>query len=76
MRRLSGLLMGLGAFVGVLMGIAVFVGAERFGLTWIVWVGMIKLGVAGAIGLMAAGAFMRRTARRRELRETGASNRD
>lgn len=61
--------MGLGVLVGTIMAAAVFLGAERFGLQWVVWVGMVKLGIAGALGLIIAGAFLRRSARRREQRE-------
>ena len=68
MRRLGGILMALGLVVGALMAAAVIAGADWFGVHWVIWVGMVKLGVAGALGLIVAGAFLRRAARRREQR--------
>lgn len=69
MKRLGGIFIVLGVVVGTLMAAAVIAGAEWFGVHWVIWVGMVKLGLAGALGLIAAGAILRRTARRGEERE-------
>jgi hypothetical protein len=68
-RKLGALLMLLGVLVGGLMAYFVSVGGPApWGLRWAMWVGMIKLGLAGSLGLIGAGAFVRRVAIRREQR--------
>jgi hypothetical protein len=70
MRGVGAALMGLGVLIGVAMGVLVALGGPpRWGLDWVIWVGMIKIGLAGAIGLLAAGAILRRVAVRQELRD-------
>ena len=70
MRKLGAVLMLLGVLVGGLMAYFVSAGGPApWGLAWAIWIGMIKLGLAGSLGLIGAGAFVRRVAIRRERRE-------
>ena len=70
MRKLAALLMFLGVLVGVLMAYLVYAGGPPpWGIDWMIWVGMIKLGLVGSLGLIGVGAFVRRVAIRREARE-------
>lgn len=70
MRKLGAALMLVGVFVGVLMAYFVYAGGPApWGLEWMIWVGMIKLGLAGSLGMIGAGAFVRRVGIRRRRRE-------
>jgi hypothetical protein len=63
----TGLLWG-GAGIGCVSAVALLPLAGVHGLPWLVGVGLIKLGIAGSLGVMAGGAALRRTAMRLEGR--------
>jgi hypothetical protein len=58
----------LGAAVGVVLAIAMLMGIRVNGVPLIVAVGLGKLTFITALGLMGAGAFLRRLGIRREQR--------
>ena len=66
MRRLGQLLMGLGLVLGGAVGLAVLLNLSLPGVSWIVAVGLAKLTLIAAGGLMAGGAFAVRLAHRRD----------
>jgi len=64
--------MALGLLIGGLLGIAVIAGVKVAGVPLLVAIGLGKLTFVGAIGLMGAGATMRRLALREEQRQLAA----
>ena len=56
--------MMLGATVGCATGIAMIAGWNPFHLPWLLSVGMVKLILLAAVGLMGGGAVLTRLARR------------
>ena len=75
MRWLAKVLMLLGLALGSAVGLGMLFGASIPGLPWLVTVGLVKLTLAGALGMIAGGAFLHRIARRVDERErlTGAT---
>jgi hypothetical protein len=75
MRRFGDVLMWLGAGVGAAVGVALMIGVVIPGVPWLVAVGLVKLTLLGALGLIGAGAVVRRLARRSDerVRLTGGS---
>jgi hypothetical protein len=69
MRHVGDLLMRLGAALGAAVGLGTLFGIGLHGLSWLVMVGLVKLTLAGALGLIAGGAVLRRLALRAEQRE-------
>jgi len=69
MHTLGSLLVGLGVVLGSLVGVALLLGIEVPGLPWLVAVGLVKLTLIGAGGLIASGAILQRLARRADERE-------
>ena len=72
MKRFGSLLMLLGAAVGVALAIGILLGIRVNGVPLIVAVGFGKLTFITALGLMAAGAFVRRLGIRSEQRNASA----
>jgi hypothetical protein len=68
MRRLGDVLMWSGAGVGGAVGIGLMLGVTLPGMPWLFALGLVKLTLIGALGLMTAGAVVRRLARRAEDR--------
>ena len=71
MRTFGAVLMGLGAAVGVALALALVAGPWLpwvASLPWLVAVGLGKLTFISALGLIAAGAVMRRVGRRADER--------
>lgn len=71
MRAFGAVLIGLGVSVGVALAVALVAGPSVpwvASLPWLVAVGIAKLTFISALGLIAAGAMMRRLARRAEER--------
>jgi hypothetical protein len=68
MRGLSAVLMGLGVLLGAGVSAAMLLHLDIPGLHWIVLVGLAKLTLVGSLGLIAAGAVVRRLAIRAEQR--------
>ena len=60
--------MALGLLVGMALSAFLLTGRTAFGLTWILSLVVAKLTFLGAIGLIGAGAVLRRIDRRREGR--------
>lgn len=74
MRRLSMVLMGLGVTVGVGLSAAMLLHLGIPGVHWLILVGLAKLTLAGSLGLIAAGAVVRRLAIRAEQRQLAAGD--
>ena len=72
------MLMGLGVALGAGVSAAMLLHLQIPGLHWLILVGLAKLTLAGALGLIAAGAFVRRLAIRAEQRQlvSGATDAD
>jgi hypothetical protein len=68
MRRLGDVMMWAGAGVGTAVGLGLMFGVALPGMPWLVAVGLVKLTLVGALGLMTAGAVVRRLALRAEDR--------
>ena len=68
MKRLGSVLMVLGVLLGTAVGLVVLFGVDIPGASWWMEVGLAKLALAGAAGLIAAGAVARRLARKAEER--------
>lgn len=69
MRPLSAALMGLGVALGAGLSAAILLHVGIPGLHWLTLVGLAKLTLAASLGLIAAGAFVRRLAIRAEQRQ-------
>ena len=69
MHLLAKLLMGLGLTLGAVVGLGMLLGVTLPGIPWLVAVGTVKLTLAGSVGLIGAGAVLRRLAIRAERRE-------
>jgi hypothetical protein len=69
MKRLGSLLMALGLVIGLVLGIGTIAGIKVAGVPLLVAIGLGKLTFVGAIGLMAAGAGVRRLALRERRRQ-------
>lgn len=77
MRRVADVLMALGLALGAVVSMGLLLGnfvVWTHGLSWLLAIGMVKLTLAGAFGLIAGGAALRRLANRaEERRRLGAS---
>ena len=60
--------MALGGAVGGAVGLALLFHLSIPGVPWLLAVGLVKLILAGSVGLLGAGAFVRRLANRRDER--------
>jgi hypothetical protein len=69
LKRFGSLLMVIGLTIGGILGIGVIAGVKVAGVPLLVAIGLGKLTFLGAIGLMGAGAALRRLALREEKRE-------
>lgn len=69
MRGLGNVLMGIGAGLGIAVGVGMAAGVGFPGLSWLLVVGLVKLTLLGAVGMIASGAVLRRLANRAEERE-------
>jgi hypothetical protein len=67
--------MALGLVIGLVLGIGVIAGIKVSGVPLLVAIGLGKLTFVGAVGLMAAGAALRRLALRKALRDREAVER-
>jgi hypothetical protein len=72
MKRLGSLLMVLGAIIGAILGIGIIAGVKVNDTPIMVVVGLAKLTFVSAIGLMGAGAALRRIGVREEQRKLAA----
>jgi len=68
MRLFGAVFMALGLLVGMALSAFLLTGGAAFGLTWVLSLVVAKLTFLGAIGLIGAGAVLRRIDRRRESR--------
>jgi hypothetical protein len=66
MRRLGQLLMALGVLLGGAVGLAILLNVSLPSVSWLVAVGLAKLTLIAAGGLMAGGAVAQRLAARRD----------
>lgn len=64
--------MSIGLLIGGILGIGVIAGVKVAGVPLLVAIGLGKLTFVGAIGLMGAGAVLRRVALRQEQRQLEA----
>ena len=69
MRGLATVLMGLGVLLGAGVSAAMLLHLGIPGLHWMVLIGLAKLTLVGSLGLIAAGAVVRRLAIRAEQRQ-------
>jgi hypothetical protein len=69
MRPLGSLLLALGVLLGVAVGVGLLLGVQLPGLSWLVAVGVTKLTLIAAGGLMASGAVLHRLAKRAKERD-------
>ena len=67
--------MALGLLIGGIFGIAVIAGVKVAGVPLLVAIGLGKLTFLGALGLMGAGATIRRLALREEQRQLASGAR-
>ena len=68
MRPLGSALLVLGVVLGSAIGVGILLGITLPGVSWLVAVGLTKLTLLASAGLMAAGATLKRLARRAEDR--------
>ena len=69
MRVVGSLLLILGVLIGGAVGIGMLLGISVPGVSWVVAVGLAKLTLIAAGGLMAGGAVLQRLATRAEHRD-------
>ncbi len=69
MRPLGALLLTLGVLLGGAVGIGILLGVQLPGLSWLVALGLAKLTLIAAGGLMASGAVLIRLANRADERD-------
>ena len=75
MRKFGDVLMAMGAALGVVLTAAMVFRSALPAMPWLLMVGMFKLGFAGAVGVIAAGAVVRRLAWRAEVRRAALETR-
>jgi hypothetical protein len=69
LRWIGRVLLALGGFAGGAVGLAILAGLRPAGVSWLIAIGMAKLGLFSAAGLMASGAvLLRLDSRERERR--------
>ena len=73
MRLLGTALLAAGALIGTGVGIAMLLGLGVPGVSWLVAVGLTKLTLLAAGGLIAGGAVLQRLAKAAEDRERSGS---
>jgi hypothetical protein len=69
MRLFGSVLLALGVLLGLAVALAMALGVTIPGVSWLVAVGLVKLTLIAAGGLIAAGAVLQRLAKRAEDRE-------
>lgn len=69
MRRFGAVLLAMGVLLGLAVGVGMLAGVKINGVHWLVAVGMIKLTLLAAVGLISAGAMLQRLGKRAEERE-------
>ena len=69
MNRLGTLLMWIGAATGTGVAVLIFIGAGAPGASWLVNVGLAKLALVAAGGLIGGGAVVSRLGQRRDARK-------
>lgn len=69
LKRFGSFLMAIGLLIGGILGIGVIAGIKVSGVPLLIAIGLGKLTFLGAIGLMGAGAALRRLALREEHRK-------
>jgi hypothetical protein len=68
MRVVGSLLLILGVLIGGAVGIGMLLGVSVPGVSWLVAVGLVKLSLIAAGGLIAGGAVLQRLATRADHR--------
>lgn len=69
MRKLLGaFLLWTGLAVGSLVGLGMLLGVKIGNTPWFMAIGLVKITLVGAVGLMIAGASLQRLAKRDEAR--------
>jgi hypothetical protein len=68
MRVLGTILIVLGALIGSGVGIGMLLGLSVPGVSWLIALGLVKLTLIAAVGLIAGGAVLQRLATRAEER--------
>jgi hypothetical protein len=76
MRRFGQLLALLGLLIGGVVSLAIIIPIHLVGISWLIGVGLVKLTLAAALGLIAGGAVLQRIARGTEERERLSAPRD
>ena len=76
MRSIGTLLLFLGLLIGLIGGAGLMAGLHVTGWTWLVTIGLAKLTMLAAGGLMASGAILQRLARREDAQRLLQSHRD
>lgn len=76
MRSIGTPLLFLGLLIGLIGGAALMAGLHVTGWTWLVTIGLAKLTMLAAGGLMASGAILQRLARREDAQRLLQSHRD
>ena len=61
--------MGAGVLLGTSVGLAMLMGVRINGLPWLAAVGLVKLTIVAAVGMIGAGATMHRLAGRKDARD-------
>ena len=69
LRKFGDSLMWLGTGMGTAVGVGLMFGVALPGLPWLVAVGLVKLTLIAALGLIAGGAIVRRLSIRAEQRD-------
>ena len=69
MRLFGSVLLALGVLLGLAVALGMALGVTIPGVSWLIAVGLIKLTLVAAGGLIAAGAVLQRLAKRAEDRE-------
>lgn len=58
------LLIATGVLVGAAASVSILFIPDSVGVDWLVGIGLVKLALIGSLGLIGAGAYVRRLARR------------
>ncbi len=74
MRIVGSTLMTLGLLVGLADGVLILTGGDVFGVSWIASVALAKLIFVSSLGLLSAGAVVRRLANRDAIRSMQSEN--
>ena len=69
MRRFGQFLMSIGLAFGALLGVGMLLPGHYLGISWLIAVGLAKVTLVSALGLIGGGAVLQRLANRESERD-------